>query len=81
MPLVFRDGAFRVFFYSNEGQPREPRHVHVRSGGNEAKIWLEPNVAVAASYGFNAKTLGEIIEMISSRREEIDKVWHEHFGD
>ncbi|WP_328588202.1 DUF4160 domain-containing protein [Ciceribacter selenitireducens] len=24
------------FFYSNEGDPREPIHVHVRRGGSEA---------------------------------------------
>jgi len=24
MPVVFRDKGFRFFFYSNEGNPREP---------------------------------------------------------
>lgn len=36
MPTVFRDGGFRFFFYSNEGDPREPVHVHVERSGMEA---------------------------------------------
>jgi hypothetical protein len=49
MPVVFRYKGLRFFFYSNEGRPRELAHVHVRSGGSEAKLWLEPQVRVAAS--------------------------------
>jgi Domain of unknown function (DUF4160) len=53
MPVVFRYKGFRLFFYSSEGSPREPVHVHVRAGGSEAKLWLEPQVRVAISYGFD----------------------------
>ena len=45
MPVVFRDGGLRYYFYSNEGLPREPRHIHVKGGGKDAKIWLEPEVS------------------------------------
>jgi len=38
MPTVLRWGPYRAFFYSNEGG--EPPHIHVRSGGFEAKFWL-----------------------------------------
>jgi hypothetical protein len=27
MPVILRIGSFRFFFYSNEGDPREPVHV------------------------------------------------------
>jgi hypothetical protein len=47
MPAVFRYKGFRFFFYSNEGNPREPAHVHVRGEGGEAKFWLSPAVRVA----------------------------------
>jgi Domain of unknown function (DUF4160) len=30
MPVVFRDGGLRYFFFSNEG--REPRHIHAKGG-------------------------------------------------
>jgi hypothetical protein len=56
-------------------------HVHVRSGDAEAKVWVEPEVAIAASKGFNAKTLGDILDLVSARREDIKRAWHGHFGD
>ena len=60
MPVVFRYKGFRFFFYSNEGSPREPVHVLVRAGNAEAKLWLEPQVRVAYSTGFDAATLREL---------------------
>ncbi len=33
MPVVFRSGDLTFFFYSNEGNPREPVHIHVRKAG------------------------------------------------
>jgi hypothetical protein len=80
MPVVFRYKGFRFFFYSNEGNPREPVHVHVRAGGNEAKIWLEPQVRVATSYGFDAGTLRELVEVTQANRELIQRTWHDCFG-
>jgi hypothetical protein len=40
MPVVFRERGFKFFFYSNEGNPREPIHIHVEKGTVEAKFWL-----------------------------------------
>ena len=42
MPVVFRYKGFRFFFYSNEGDPLEPLHIHVRKAECVAKLWLEP---------------------------------------
>jgi hypothetical protein len=47
MPVVFRERGFRFFFYSNEGSPREPLHIHVEKENVEAKFWLKPAVRVA----------------------------------
>lgn len=80
MPAVFRYKGFRFFFYSNEGSPREPVHVHVRSGSSEAKLWLEPQVRIAASFGFDASTLRELVEVAQSNRTLIERTWHEYFG-
>lgn len=80
MPVVLRYRGFRFFFYSNEGNPREPVHVHVRAGGSEAKLWFEPQVRVAASYGFDAGTLRELVEVAQAHREPIERAWHEYFG-
>jgi hypothetical protein len=57
VPIVFRDSGLRYFFYSNEGLPREPHHVDVKGGGKDAMIWLDPDVAIADSYGFNSAEL------------------------
>jgi hypothetical protein len=53
MPAVFRRDGFRFFFYSNEGDPREPIHVHVARDRDEAKFWLYPEPAVAYNRGFS----------------------------
>jgi hypothetical protein len=81
MPVVFRDGGLRYFFYSNEGMPREPRHIHVRGGGRDAKIWLEPEVSIAESYGFNSRELMNILRVVTENRDRILRAWHEYFGN
>lgn len=42
MPNVFRWNGYRVHFFSNEGDPREPVHVHVSAPGATVKFWLFP---------------------------------------
>jgi len=81
MPVVFTTNGLRFFFFSNEGSPREPLHVHVRRGGDVAKIWLEPQVALAESYGFKSRELSDIVALVQQHRSEIERAWHEHFGD
>lgn len=59
MPTVFRSRRFRLFFYSNEGSPQEPPHIHVERAGAEAKFWLRPRVQVAYNDGFDGRSLKE----------------------
>jgi hypothetical protein len=80
MPTVFRDRGFRFFFYSNEGSPREPVHVHVEKDGVEAKFWLRPEVTLAYNDGYSARVLRELIGIIETNREKIERAWNEHFG-
>ena len=40
MPAVFRQNGYRFLFYANEGNPREPAHIHVLRDGIDAKFWL-----------------------------------------
>ncbi len=80
MPVIFRYKGFRFFFYSNEGNPREPVHVHVRSGEGEAKFWLRPTVQLDDSNGFDARTLRELLEVVEQNAALIERVWNEHFG-
>ena len=78
MPVVFRHKGFRFHFYSNEGSPREPIHVHAEKDEIEAKFWLWPDVVVAD--GFTARTLRDLTKIITNRRQHITNVWNEFFG-
>ena len=81
MPVALRRHGLIYFFYSNEGQPPEPPHIHIRGGGRDAKVWLEPDVSFADSYGFNPRELSNILRTVSENRERLLRAWHEHFGD
>ena len=65
--------------YSNEGNPREPMHIHVVKDGIDAKFWLHP-VRVAYNDGFDAMTLHQLVKLIEGRVEDIERAWNEHFG-
>jgi hypothetical protein len=80
MPVVFRSGGFRFFFYSNEGRPREAPHIHVEQGDNEAKLWLRPTVSLAYNDGFNARTLRELLSLVETNRERIEQAWNDFFS-
>jgi hypothetical protein len=81
MPVVFHESGYRFFFYSNEGDPREPLHVHVRGKGCDAKIWVYPIVEVQESFGFSASELARILKIVERKSKVIENAWHEHFGD
>jgi Domain of unknown function (DUF4160) len=81
VPTVFRRSGYRFFFFSNEGDPREPLHVHVRRGGNEAKFWLVPEVAVADSFGFTASELNALLRIVREERPQIVRAWNGYFGE
>jgi Domain of unknown function (DUF4160) len=76
MPTVLRWGPYRAFFYSNE--EGEPAHIHVRSGGNEAKFWLH-DLTVAVNAGFPAHEIGDIIRHLKQNRDELLDAWQAHF--
>ena len=80
MPVVFRERGFRFHFYSNEGDPREPIHVHVAKPGVDAKFWLYPDVELAYNRGYDAKTIRRLREIVIARREAIEEAWHEFFA-
>jgi len=80
MPVVFRYKSFRFFFYSNEGNPREAMHIHVRGAEGEAKFWLTPSVYVADSDGFDARTLRELRDAVIANKELIERSLNDHFA-
>ncbi|MDZ4658113.1 MAG: DUF4160 domain-containing protein [Bythopirellula sp.] len=78
MPTVLRIGRFRFHFFSAEGN--EPPHIHVKSGSDEARFWLDP-VELHANYGFNGRELNEIERLINKHREKLVEAWNEYFSE
>ncbi len=80
MPVVFRYNGFRFHFFANEGNPREPVHIHVRRGRDNAKFWLWPNVEIAYNRGFSPSILRELMAVIEGRRGQIERAWNDFFS-
>ena len=80
MPVVFRHKNFRFFFYSNEGNPREPIHIHVKNADGDAKFWVLPTVRLADSEGLDAKTLRELASIVEANKDLIEEAWNEYFA-
>ncbi|MCA1937196.1 MAG: DUF4160 domain-containing protein [Dechloromonas sp.] len=80
MPVVFRYNGIRFHFFSNEGDPREPLHIHAQPGDCLAKIWLQPELRLADNFGFSASELRVILEQVALRAPEIERSWNEFFG-
>ena len=70
MPVVFRWSGCRFHFYSDEGDPREPVHIHVRKGRDNAKFWLWPEVNVAYNRGFSRFELRALSVIVEQQRGE-----------
>jgi len=76
-PTIFREGAFRFFFFSRE----EPRiHVHVSHPTGEAKFWLDPVMQLAENHGLSAQRLRTASRLIREHEDEIRSAWREHFS-
>ena len=80
MPVVFRYKGYRFFFYSNEGEPQEPLHIHARKGESLAKFWLEPFPVIAESYGLSSHELHELLGVAIQHKDVIGRYWNDYFG-
>lgn len=79
MPVVFRYKGCCFFFYSNEGSPLEPVHIHARGEGGEVKFWLHPAVRVAASDGLDSRTPRELARAAEANLDLIERTWNDYF--
>lgn len=80
MPVVLRKDGFKFLFYGNEGTPREPVHIHVKQGRDEAKFWLSPNVVLAYNRGLNGPTLNRVQSLVEAYRDELESAWNDFFS-
>lgn len=79
MPRVFEIDGYRFFFFSNEGDPREPCHIHVRKGNGLAKFWVDPQIRLDQSIDFSAKELRFLEHLVYDNQNLIREAWHEFF--
>jgi hypothetical protein len=59
MPVVFRERGFRFFFFSFDGSPREPVHIHVKRGLAEAKFWVGDEGRTRLESRLDASRIGD----------------------
>lgn len=75
-PTVFKKRNYRFFFFSRE---EERMHIHVISPDGEAKFWLEPEIELAKSTGFNKKQIKLLENIVKENENEIRNSWEMHF--
>ena len=85
--LILRIGPYSIYFWSNEGDPLEPIHVHVSEGRASAtatKIWITSTGKTILSNN-NSKIpermLSDIMDVIEARSFEIVRKWQDHHGE
>ena len=87
MPQILRIGPYIVYFWSNEGDPLEPIHVHVTKGqavANATKLWVTRSgkIIVANNQsGIPHHLLRRLVRVIEGNSEYIIERWLEHFGE
>jgi hypothetical protein len=77
MPVVLREGPYRVFIYTREGP--EPPHVHVRRDGKEAKFWLR-SLCVADPGRFRPLEVRRIARILMAHADQLLEEWHARHG-
>ena len=79
MPEVFEYRNYKFFFFSNEGNPLEPCHIHVRKDSNLCKFWIDKDVTLAENYGFSSEELNTLRKVAIQNKQKIKEAWNEYF--
>jgi Domain of unknown function (DUF4160) len=75
MPEFHREKGYLFFVWSNE---HHPAHIHVRKGGNWAKLLLKIG-KVTQNEGFSQKQVREIERIFSQIRPQVEEWWKNRF--
>jgi hypothetical protein len=85
MPQVFKVGSYWVYFWTNEGMPLEPVHVHVSEGSpteNATKIWITRSgecLLCNNNSRIPSHTLRNIMRIIAARSSDVVDKWLQYF--
>jgi hypothetical protein len=81
MPKILEWNGYKFFFFSNEGIPREPCHIHIRKGEQTAKFRVNPYVSLASAYEMNSKELMLLEKKAQESIDFIRRKWNGHLRD
>lgn len=84
MPQFLRIGGYYIYFWSNEGTPIEPVHIHVSKNvsANTTKIWVKENgelELMKESLQIPQKDINRIIKILTPLSKDIVEMWEEYF--
>ena len=86
MPQIFKIGSYVVYFWSNEGNPLEPIHVHIIKGvpsANATKIWITKSgkcLLCNNNSRIDERVLRNMMDIIEARSHEVVSKWKEFHG-
>jgi hypothetical protein len=78
MPTALRVGPYRFYFHSYDCH--EPRHTHVDRDDRSAKLWLDPDVVLAANYGYDRRELRAIEHVVRANLRVLTDEWDSFCG-
>lgn len=87
MPQIFKFGSYWVYFWTDEGNPREPVHVHISEGKpvpHATKVWITKSGKCSLANNNSKipdKILNKLVRLIEPRSFEIISKWQEIFGE
>lgn len=86
MPQIFRIGPYLIYFWTNEGVPLEPVHVHISEGipsSNATKVWITKTgkcLLANNNSKIPIRTLRIVLSILEARSGEIIEKWADYFG-
>jgi len=87
MPQILRIGPYIVYFWSNEGEPLEPIHVHIAEGRAtqfSTKLWVTKSgklILCDNSGQIPERVLRRMIRVLEGNIDYIIERWLDHFGE
>lgn len=86
MPKIFSINGYNIYFWTNEGNPPEPIHVHIskKPHENATKVWIKSDGTCEVDDNKDKipkHTLNDIVEVIEYSSEIIIKDWEQVFGE
>ena len=87
MPQILRIGPYSIYFWSNEGNPLEPVHVHIaegRANASATKIWITSTGRAILSNNNSKipeKVISRLIRLVEANSAEIIEEWLNRFGE